>query len=618
MKTPQTTNAPSSKIAKKIALGLSISSYPLLQRLKSRKHIDLVALTPKAASNLDSLPEDLLVTSAKDIIKSHWETGKTFIFVGAIGAVTRLIAPLLINKESDPAVLVVDANGLKVVPLLGGHKGGAETLALELAEDLGGDAFITGNTNSQNFLPLDSFGDAWGWKRRGDLAHWHQLMLNQASENSFTIYQDSGSKLWRTSKGAQKSLVENNKDKSHLSNILRIGAKTSNHCSWHPPTLWIGIGCEKNTSLSLLSRAIKNALREEGLAQEAVAGIGSIDIKSKEPALLKIAKQKDWPIRFFNSENLSKVSVPNPSDAVNAVVGTCSVAEASALLAAKEDSILLKEKHIYRPLEQENGAATIAIARSKQPYAPQRGEIHLVGSGPGDIAYLTNDARFALARSVVWIGYKRYLDLLEPIRRCHQVRIDSQLTYEKDRCNKAIDLAMQGVRVALISSGESGIYGMSGLTMEILLEQPQENRPELNIHPGISSMQLAAAKIGVPLMNDFCVISLSDKLTPWEVIKKRIIGAAMGDFVIAIYNPKSKDRDWQLQNAIEIVRKYRTSKTPIALARQVGRSEEKFGIFTLDNFPISKVDMLTIVLIGNSQSIEKDGYFISPRGYLNL
>ena len=177
---------------------------------------------------------------------------------------------------------------------------------------------------------------------------------------------------------------------------------------------------------------------------------------------------------------------------------------------------------------------------------------------------------------------------------------------------------MQGVRVALISSGESGIYGMSGLTMEILLKQPQENRPELNIHPGISSMQLAAAKIGVPLMNDFCVISLSDKLTPWEVIKKRIIGAAMGDFVIAIYNPKSKDRDWQLQNAIEIVRKYRTSKTPIALARQVGRSEEKFGIFTLDNFPISKVDMLTIVLIGNSQSIEKDGYFISPRGYLNL
>jgi len=243
--------------------------------------------------------------------------------------------------------------------------------------------------------------------------------------------------------------------------------------------------------------------------------------------------------------------------------------------------------------------------------------LHLVGSGPGEIEMLTSDSRSALTRCPVWLGYTPYLNYLDSIRRHDQVRIESQLTFEKDRCQQALDLAKEGVRVALISSGDSGIYGMAGLALELWLDESVESRPLLQVHPGISSFQMAAAKLGAPFMNDFCSISLSDLLTPWQQIEKRLKSAATGDFVIAIFNPKSIKRDWQLKKAVDLLLEFRKPSTPVAIARQLGRLEENIEIYTLESLPFNKVDMLTILVVGNSQSMVKDNKFLTPRGYFN-
>ena len=152
--------------------------------------------------------------------------------------------------------------------------------------------------------------------------------------------------------------------------------------------------------------------------------------------------------------------------------------------------------------------------------------------------------------------------------------IESNLTEERERCEKALELAEEGIKVALISSGDAGFYGMAGLLLELIQKVHKDFRPSFEVHPGISSMQLAAALGGAPLMNDFCSISLSDKLTPWESIEKRIAGALLGDFVIAIFNPQSLERDWQLKRAIELCLGYRPGNTPVLVGRQVGRENQ--------------------------------------------
>jgi cobalt-precorrin 5A hydrolase/precorrin-3B C17-methyltransferase len=241
--------------------------------------------------------------------------------------------------------------------------------------------------------------------------------------------------------------------------------------------------------------------------------------------------------------------------------------------------------------------------------------LHLIGSGPGRLDLLTPDAKAALSQSCVWVGYGLYLDLLEPLRRPDQLRSDGQLTQERERCREALRLACEGQTVSLVSSGDSGIYGMAGLALELWLELDPLDRPGFEVHPGISALQVAAARAGAPLMHDFCTISLSDRLTPWEVIEKRLVAAAAGDFVVALYNPRSKGRDWQLERAQQLLLSGRPASTPVVLARQLGRPEEQVTLHELGGLPIEQVDMLTLVLIGNSSSRAEDGRMVTPRGY---
>ncbi|MBM5796911.1 MAG: precorrin-3B C(17)-methyltransferase [Cyanobacteria bacterium M_surface_7_m2_040] len=592
-------------------LGFTTAARGLLARLKQAQLIDAIAVSGDA----DQQPATLL--------QQHWAQAGGFVVVGAAGLVTRLIAPLLGGKHTDPPVVVLDPAGRFAIPLLSGHRGGAEALSQRIAALLGGTAVLTGSSSGGDRLALDSFGRAWGWQRgSGD---WDALMKQAARDQPVAVQQPAGLTLWRQCPAAEallQSPCHNGADQSDLT----IDARSGPGCRWHPPLLWLGLGCERNTSLTVLQRLVAQTLAAHGLASEAVAGIASIDRKGDEPALLALSEARGWPLRLFNATELNAVAVPTPSAAVAREMGTASVAEASALLAAGPEAALLIPKTVLHATTTaaspqapgpsfEQGAATLAVAAALQQWAPQRGELHLVGTGPGQLQLLTGEAHEALSRCSTWVGYGLYLDLLEPLRRPDQVRLDGQLTRERERCRQALELACQGVKVALVSSGDSGIYGMAGLALELWLAQEDADRPAFAVHPGISALQLAAARCGAPLMHDFCTISLSDRLTPWEVIERRLIAAAAGDFVVALYNPRSQGRDWQLGRAQELLLQGRPGTTPVALARQLGRPEEHVSLHTLGELPIEQVDMLTLVLVGNSSTRAEAGRLVTPRGY---
>ena len=606
------------KTANIVAFGFSSSSLTLLKRLKAKNHVDQIFCSDPSAFLLDKQSKELMQSTALDFLKCYWKKNYKLIFIGSVGAVVRLISPFVKSKENDPAVLVMDSKAKNIVSLLGGHISGGDLLTIELASDLNASAIFTGDSSSEKRIPLDCFGEGWGWQRGGNISDWRKLMISQSRGETNNVFQSKGSKLWHSLKACSNySFLEEKDDILSEKIDLYIGQENRNICSWHPPSIIIGIGCVRNTDEKMIQRAINESFSKNGLSLLSISGIATIDKKNDEIGLLNLSKRNGWPIYFFSALELSKVNVPNPSNMVLKEMGTGSVAEAAAILKGGKGGRLIQEKEIYYSKEDEFGGVTIALVEGEKPFAPHKGELHLVGSGPGELEMLTSDSRSALARCVAWLGYTPYLNYLDSIRRHDQVRIESQLTFEKDRCQKALDLAKEGVRVALISSGDSGIYGMAGLALELWLDDSVESRPFLQVHPGISSFQMAAAKLGAPFMNDFCSISLSDLLTPWQQIEKRIRSAAKGDFVTAIFNPKSIKRDWQLKKAVDLLLEFRQPTTPVAVARQLGRVEENIEIFTLESLPFDQVDMLTILVVGNSQSMVKNNKFLTPRGYFN-
>ena len=230
---------------------------------------------------------------------------------------------------------------------------------------------------------------------------------------------------------------------------------------------------------------------------------------------------------------------------------------------------------------------------------------------------MTIRAREALENADTVVGYSTYIRLVEPLIKDKDI-VSTGMTTEVERCREAIRLAADGRSVALISSGDSGIYGMAGLVLEILRDK--ENSPrvipfDLEIIPGVPAVCSAAASLGAPLMHDFAVISLSDLLTPWELIEKRLSLAAEGDFVIALYNPRSKGRPDNLARALEITRRYREADTPVGVVKDSARDDERITLTTLKDIPVEAIGMTTIIIIGNSRSFSFLDFMVTPRGY---
>ncbi len=603
---------------KGIAIGFSDTSKEILKRLKKTEFINEIFIGSSSPKD-KKIKDSIKFVKPSQILREKWGKLELIIFVGSVGASIRLINSLLSSKDKDPGVIVIDKKGSKIIPIIGAHQSNIQNIAFQICNLFDGEIIETNNSIDQNYLNIDSFGNQWGWKRSGDIKDWSKLVIKQSNKKEIFCSQLSGINLWKTSEVGNTITQLSDKDYEQKKSIFHISIFDNHKNTWHPPTLWIGLGCERNTSKELIEDSLESFLATNNLSPLSIAGFATVDLKKDEKAILEISKEKNLPIKFFTSEELSSINTPNPSNVVLNEIGTPSVAEAACMIAAGQGSKLLKEKKIFKSIDSSkstSGAVTIAVSESKNQYSPLTGEIHVVGSGPGDISYLTNDARKALSKCSIWIGYKMYLDLIKPLKRKDQVMIESNLTEEQERCEKAIKLAEEGIKVALISSGDAGFYGMAGLLLELIQKVGKDIRPSFEVHPGISSMQLAAAIGGAPLMNDFCSISLSDKLTPWETIEKRIAGALLGDFVIAIFNPQSLERNWQLKRAIELCLGYRPGNTPVLVGRQVGRKNQSKSFFSLDSMPLQDIDMLSIIIIGNSKTTLVDEIFLTPRGYL--
>ena len=241
------------------------------------------------------------------------------------------------------------------------------------------------------------------------------------------------------------------------------------------------------------------------------------------------------------------------------------------------------------------------------------GKIIIAGIGPGSKEDITPAVLEAVREADAIVGYKYYFQFIEPYIKSGCECIDTGMKKERQRAEQAFDLAEQGKTVVVISSGDAGIYGMTPLIYE--MQAALHSDLEIKTLPGISAFQKAASLLGAPIGHDMCIISLSDLMTPWEVIERRIKAAAVGDFVTAVYNPKSHGRYWQLYRLQELFLKYRAADTPIGYVRQAGRDDEEIKITTLGAFDPEDVDMFTVMIIGNSQSYISDGKFITPRGY---
>ncbi|MDY6853683.1 MAG: precorrin-3B C(17)-methyltransferase [Thermodesulfobacteriota bacterium] len=230
--------------------------------------------------------------------------------------------------------------------------------------------------------------------------------------------------------------------------------------------------------------------------------------------------------------------------------------------------------------------------------------------------HLTPRARAAIDSSGVVVGYKTYLDLVRPLLVGKEV-ISSGMMQEKHRCTKAVEVASAGSYVSIVSGGDPGIYGMAGLVFEILsLRSGLQPCIELEVVPGVAAINASASRLGAPLMHDFASISLSDLLTPWEVIAKRLEAASSADFVIVLYNPKSKGRTQQIARARDTVLKYRDGNTPVGIVRNAARDDETITITTLNKMLQSLIDMQSTVIIGNTQTFQWGNFMITPRGYM--
>ncbi|OLT62424.1 precorrin-3B C(17)-methyltransferase [Moorena bouillonii] len=602
--------------------------------------------------------------SLKDHIASLWPNHRALVFCLAAGAAVRLIAPLLTDKSSDPAVVVVDQGGGFVISLCSGHQGGADQLTRLIASQLDSTPILTGAAADLGLPGVDVLGIPFGWYRgEGD---WTRVSAVVARGEIVQVIQEAGSTLWQAhlrdghpfyfgfpeDSATTESESISPKARIWISATHQQFASGSDlpNVQWYPRVLWVGIGCERGTSKQLIEMAIRQTCEGYGLSENAIAGIATIDLKADEVGIVQLCQERHWPLRTFPAEVLRSVTVPNPSDVVAAEVGTPSVAEAAALCGARELKVstlevstlkvstlkvstlkvstlsakptlrereqpLLVPKQIVKSANQV-GAVTVAIAQSPVEYTGRLGKLLLVGIGPGNLEQITPAAKTAISSADAVIGYSLYINLIATLRRPGQIIEALPITQETQRAKRAIELAEWGLTVAVVSSGDCGIYGMAGLVLEELRSRGWDGKtPQVQVFPGITALQAAASRVGAPLMHDFCAISLSDLLTPWDVIEKRLEASAAADFVTALYNPRSRNRTEQIAIAQRIFLKHRKPDTPVAIVVSAYREDEKITLTTLDKMLEIPIDMLTMVLIGNQSTDVHQDWMITPRGY---
>ncbi|MFK5997187.1 MAG: precorrin-3B C(17)-methyltransferase [Rhodobacterales bacterium] len=546
---------------------------------------------------------------ALDHIRVLFAAKTPVIGVCASGILIRAVAPLLHDKTAEPPVISVADDGSVVVPLLGGHRG-ANRLAKKLAGLLSGQAAVTTAGDVAMGVALDE--PPLGW-RLANPENAKAVMAGLLSGGGARI---EGENIWGLEPDPNGFAALVTTEKPHKGDDMTL--------VYHPQKYTLGVGCARNCDPQEMWDLVQTTLAENNIAAGAIAAIGSLDLKADEPAINTLAKRLGVPFRVFTATELEAYAdhLPNPSDVVFAEVGCHGVSEAAALVLGDTDATLKVTKHKTKN-------ATCALAVSNQPVTELtgrlRGKLSIIGIGPGQASWRTPEASQLVAEAQELVGYGLYIDLLGPLA-FGKKRSDFHLGKEEDRCRYALEQAALGKNVALICSGDAGIYAMGALVFELMDRSADAlgvsdaaHRVEIKCTPGVSALQGAAARAGAPLGHDFCAISLSDLLTHREDIIKRLQAAALGDFVIAFYNPVSKRRRTLLAEARDILLQHRPKDTPVMLARSLGRDDESIRYVELADLKVDDVDMMTVVLVGSSNSklaqLGEGPRMYTPRGY---
>jgi cobalt-precorrin 5A hydrolase / precorrin-3B C17-methyltransferase len=540
-----------------------------------------------------------------------FEAGRPILGLCASGILIRAVAPLLAAKQAEPPVVAVAEDGSVAVPLVGGHHG-ANALARAVASLTGGIAAITTAGDLRLGLALDEPPPGWRIANPERVKPIAAALLR--GEPVVLVAETGGADWLRAAPIGWADRAER-----HVLVTDRYVDPATDALVFHPPVLALGIGCERGCSAEEISDLAHLTLAEAGLAATAVAAVVSVELKLAELGIQALAAALGVAARFFPASRLLAETerLSERSAAVFRATGCWGVAEGAALAAVGPAGVLVVPKRKSR-------RATCAVARAPAPIdanaiGRRRGTLAVIGIGPGDPSWRTPEASTALARATDVVGYGLYLDLLGRAI-ADKNRHTSALGEEEARVRQALDLAAEGRSVALVSSGDAGIYGLASLVFELLdrAAKPEWRTVELLVCPGVSALQAASARAGAPLGHDFCAISLSDLMTPWETIRVRLEAAAAADFVVALFNPRSARRPGRLAQAAEILLRHRLPQTPVFIGRNLGRAGEEWHILALSELASAQIDMLSLALVGNSTTRRVDGdrpWLYTPRGY---
>lgn len=549
------------------------------------------SLTEAGAALARRLPYEHYHGNLRATVTARWGDVDGFVLVCATGIAVRAVAPFLADKGSDPAVVCVDDGGRWAISLAGGHQGGANALAREVGGLLGAQPVVTTATDAAGLPALDTLP---GFRAEGDVASVTRIWLDGERP---AVAVDPALRQWPL----PPSLGTQDDPRPAVLVTDADVAAGAGRVILRPRSLVVGVGASSGADPARLYDLVTTTLRTAGVHPDAVAAVATIDIKHAEPAIHQLADRLGVPLKAIPAAALARVAVPNPSPVVDAAVGTPSVCEAAALLGGGPGATLIIEK-------RRSADVTVAIARRIRP----EGHVAVVGLGPGYPSLRTPAATAAVRHAQTVIGYGPYVDQAADLVGPHQTVLRFSIGAEPDRCAAALGRAAAGEQVALVCSGDPGVYAMASLVCELA---PAHGDPPVTVVPGVTAALAAAAVLGAPLGHDHASVSLSDLLTPWPVIERRLEAVAAADFVVSLYNPRSRRRTKQLDRALAILAQHRPSTAPAAVVAEVGRPAQAVVRTTLAELDASAVDMLSLVVVGATTTRWIGERMVTPRGY---
>ena len=572
--------------------------------------------------------------SLDDFVKDSFRQGNVLIFVGAAGIAVRAIAPYIEDKTKDPAVIVIDEEGKNVIPLLSGHIGGGVREAKKISELLGANLVVTTASDVSGEFAVDVFASENGFVI-SDMKKAKEFTARLLEEKE-AVYEvdaeiagmppfdvDTGfANVIRQSAGGESFEKENDFARSKASFTISFhkNKSESDVLSLIPKCIAIGVGCKKGTPYEKLRAFVEDKLSEHNLDKRAVKVLASADIKKEEEGIILLAKELGAEFKTFSSEVLmAQEGEFTASSFVKSITGTDNVCERAVAACGCKKVLVSKESFdgmtfaagVLSGKDAGEGMDKGMASAESGDLEKRKGKVSVVGIGPGNYENMTVKAVRTLEECDVIAGYTVYCDLVRPFFPDKEY-ISTPMMGEEKRVKLAYEKAAEGKKVALVCSGDAGVYGMAGLCYE---EAVNFDNVDTEVVPGVTAAISGAALLGAPLIHDFCLISMSDRLTPMELIEKRLRAAASADMVVVIYNPESKGRKGYLAHACEILMENLPPERVCGIAGNIGRDGEYCNVMTLGELKGAEVDMFSTIFIGNSSTRDIAEHMVTLRGY---